>query len=50
MNKNIKNTILNCGYGNGYSTLEIANYFVKKSNYKIKIKFKNKKKATFQNL
>ena len=45
MKKNILNTILNCGYGNGNSTFEIANYFVKKSKYKIKIVFKNKNKS-----
>lgn len=45
MKKNVLNTILNCGYGNGYSTFEIANYFVKKSKHKIKIEFKNKKKS-----
>ena len=45
MRKNIKNIILNCGYGNGYSTMEIANYFVKKSKYKIKISFNKKKKS-----
>ena len=32
-------------YGNGNSTFEIANYFVKKSKYKIKIFFKSKKKS-----
>ena len=45
MNKNLKNTILNCGYGKGYSTFDIVNYFVKKSNNKIGIKYLKRKKS-----
>ena len=44
MNKNLKNTILNCGYGKGYSTFDIVNYFVKKSKNKIGIKYLKRKK------
>jgi len=39
------NKIFNCGYGVGYSSKEIANYFVKLSKNKIKIVFKGKKKG-----
>lgn len=45
MKKHLKNIILNCGYGKGYSTLEIANFFVKKSNFKIKTNIKKRKKS-----
>ena len=43
--KSLKNITLNCGYGKGYSTLEIANYFLKKSNFKIKTNIKKRKKS-----
>ena len=45
MKSGIKNMIFNCGYGNGYSTFEIANYFVKKSKFRIKVNYEKRKKS-----
>ena len=42
--KKNKSFLLNCGYGKGYSVLEIANIF-KKINKKIIIKFENRRKG-----
>ena len=45
MNSYLKNSIINCGYGKGYSTFQIADYFVKKSKNKIKVVFEKRKKS-----
>ncbi len=43
--KKKENMILNCGYGIGYSVLEIAQYFKKVSNYDFKIIYRKPRKG-----
>ena len=40
-----KSTILNCGYGKGFSVLEVVNNFKKFSKNKVLVKFKKRRKA-----
>lgn len=43
--KDNKSIILNCGYGKGFSVLEVANNFIKFSKKKVFIKFEKRRKA-----
>lgn len=45
VSKNDKSTILNCGYGKGFSVLEIVNNFKKFSKNKVLVKFEKRRKA-----
>jgi UDP-glucose 4-epimerase len=45
VSKNDKSTILNCGYGKGFSVLEVVNNFKKFSKNKVLIKFEKRRKA-----
>ena len=45
MNKNIKSQIFNCGYGKGYTILEIVNAFKSIINKNIIINYKRKRKG-----
>ncbi len=48
--KNGKSNIFNCGYGKGFSVLEIANNFNKINKRKIKIKYGNRRKGDISSL
>lgn len=43
--KNNKSVILNCGYGKGFSVLEVVNNFKKFSKNKVTVKFEKRRKA-----
>jgi UDP-glucose 4-epimerase len=45
VSKNDKSTILNCGYGKGFSVLEVVNNFKKFSKNKVLVKFEKRRKA-----
>lgn len=45
VSKNNKSTILNCGYGKGFSVLEVVNNFKKFSKNKVLVKFEKRRKA-----
>ena len=45
-----KSIIANCGYGYGFSVLEIVNKFQKLCKKKIKIKIKNKRKGDMEKI
>jgi UDP-glucose 4-epimerase len=50
INKINKSVILNCGYGKGFTVLEIANAFKKISSPNLKIKFKIRRKADLEEI
>ena len=43
--QNKKSYVINCGYGKGYSVLEIVDKFQEVANKKFKIKFQKKRKG-----
>jgi UDP-glucose 4-epimerase len=45
VSKNNKSVILNCGYGKGFSVLEVVNNFKKFSKNKVTVKFEKRRKA-----
>ena len=45
VSKNDKSVILNCGYGKGFSVLEVVNNFKKFSKNKVTVKFQKRRKA-----
>ena len=45
VSKNNKSIILNCGYGRGFSVLEVVNNFKKFSKNKVLVKFEKRRKA-----
>ena len=45
VSKNNKSVILNCGYGKGFSVLEVVNNFKKFSKNKVTVKFQKRRKA-----
>ena len=45
VSKKNKSTILNCGYGKGFSVLEVVNNFKKFSKNKVLVKFEKRRKA-----
>jgi len=45
VSKNNKSIILNCGYGKGFSVLEVVNNFKKFSKNKVLVKFEKRRKA-----
>ena len=45
VDQNNKSTLLNCGYGKGFSVLEVVNQFKKFSKNKVTVKFKPRRKA-----
>lgn len=45
VSKNNKSVILNCGYGKGFSVLEVVNNFKKFSKNKVLVKFEKRRKA-----
>ena len=45
VSKNDKSIILNCGYGKGFSVLEVVNNFKKFSKNKVLVKFEKRRKA-----
>jgi UDP-glucose 4-epimerase len=45
VSKNNKSIILNCGYGKGFSVLEVVNNFKKFSKNKVLVKFQKRRKA-----